>query len=85
VPASISIPVDAVEALNLPAFRPLSFLSALADRVIPEDEEPDGLRPRPAQAALVRPSADPLTNGVVPVETPPVETPAADPVEPARG
>jgi acetyl-CoA carboxylase carboxyl transferase subunit beta len=40
VPASLAVPGEATDALNLPAFRPLSFLSALADRVIPELEPP---------------------------------------------
>jgi acetyl-CoA carboxylase carboxyl transferase subunit beta len=43
VPASITVPGEATDALNLPAFRPLSFLSALADRMIPDlDLEPGG-------------------------------------------
>ena len=43
VPASITVPGEATDALNLPAFRPLSFLSALADRMIPDlDVATDG-------------------------------------------
>ncbi|HVL52679.1 MAG TPA: acetyl-CoA carboxylase, carboxyltransferase subunit beta [Vitreimonas sp.] len=42
VPVSLAVPGDATDALNLPAFRPLSFLSALADRVIPEVEPETG-------------------------------------------
>jgi hypothetical protein len=68
VPASIAVPGEATDALNLPAFRPLSFLSALAERVIPEDDELDGHRPRPAASAFVPPvlappTPDPATNG----------------------
>jgi acetyl-CoA carboxylase carboxyl transferase subunit beta len=60
VPASIAIPGEATDALNLPAFRPLSFLSALADRVIPEDDDLDGVRPttngRPSTASAEPPA-----------------------------
>jgi acetyl-CoA carboxylase carboxyl transferase subunit beta len=66
-PASIAVPGEATDALNLPAFRPLSFLSALADRVIPEYEL-DGQRPTPTQRPV-----DPLTragNGSRPADVP---------------
>ena len=89
VPASLIIPGEATDALNLPAFRPLSFLSALADRVSQEDDEIAG-RPRPSERAAERPT-DPLIgrgNGAAP----PPETPVADsasvapePAEPSRG
>jgi hypothetical protein len=51
VPASFEEPPS--EALSVPAFRPLSFLSALADRVMPdlEPEEPPPNGPRPAGKA----------------------------------
>jgi acetyl-CoA carboxylase carboxyl transferase subunit beta len=64
VPASIAVPGEATDALNLPAFRPLSFLSALADRVIPEDDELDGQRPAAASPpSRLDPVAEPRTNG----------------------
>jgi acetyl-CoA carboxylase carboxyl transferase subunit beta len=43
VPPSLGAADDA-EPSGLPAFRPLSFLSALADKVIPDLDEPDGDR-----------------------------------------
>jgi len=51
IPASFEEPPS--EALSVPAFRPLSFLSALADRVMPdlEPEEPPPNGPRPAGKA----------------------------------
>jgi len=58
-PASIAVPGEAMDALMLPAFRPLSFLSALADRVIPEpDDESNGHRPDvQGPVAQARPAA----------------------------
>jgi hypothetical protein len=52
VPASFEEPPS--EALSVPAFRPLSFLSALADRVMPdlEPEEPPPNGPRHAGRAM---------------------------------
>jgi len=50
-----ALPVE--EGAGLPTFRPLSFLSALADRVIPDVEpETNGRRPAPAPDA-----AEPVT------------------------
>jgi acetyl-CoA carboxylase carboxyl transferase subunit beta len=67
VPASFEEPPS--EALSVPAFRPLSFLSALADRVMPdlEPEEPPPNGPRPAAKAapsnVPAPSSAPPTSG----------------------
>ncbi|HEY0443060.1 MAG TPA: acetyl-CoA carboxylase, carboxyltransferase subunit beta, partial [Candidatus Limnocylindrales bacterium] len=41
VPAGLEMDDDA-DSLGLPAFRPLSFLSALADKVIPDLDDTDG-------------------------------------------
>jgi acetyl-CoA carboxylase carboxyl transferase subunit beta len=50
VPANFDLP--AVESTTIPAFRPLSFLSALAERVIPDTSPTDGAdeRARPVEA-----------------------------------
>ena len=37
--APVQLPAPASDNGNIPAFRPLSFLSALAERVIPESDE----------------------------------------------
>ena len=65
VPASLAVPGEATDALSLPAFRPRSFLSALADRVIPEADT-DGSGRRPVRPVDVPPPADAATS--VPTE-----------------
>ncbi len=72
-PASLAVPGEAMDALMLPAFRPLSFLSALADRVIPDPEPeasadgrsgPDGSpRPATARASAASPPATSAATG----------------------
>jgi len=81
VPASLTVPGDATDALNLQAFRPMSFLSALADRVIPDDDL-DGARARPPDRA-----SDPVfgsRNGPGPAASAPEARPSAS-AEPPRG
>jgi len=71
---------DDVEPLGLPSFRPLSFLSNLAERVLPSEPETaptngtQHLEPRPAPATE---EADPLAAA----EPEPVFTPAPPPAE----
>ncbi len=84
VPARLSVPGEATDALNLPAFRPLSFRSALADRVIPELEpETNGDRrdgasaPRSGADARHERPADPTT--AAPLDEQPDEQPAEAP------
>jgi len=67
-PASVTVPVDATDALNLPAFRPLSFLSALADRVIPDVDGDGPLAQPPDAPGGHRPSVS--TNGTPPPPAP---------------
>ena len=61
VPASFE--ESATEPVALPSFRPLSFLSALADRVLPDLEPEPMLEPapvaEPAPGALPRPVGEP--------------------------
>jgi acetyl-CoA carboxylase carboxyl transferase subunit beta len=90
LPASLAVPGEATDALNLPAFRPLSFLSALADRVIPEAEpETNGARrdgadePEPATAA--RPPAEPEPRPASSEDAGSTDAPAAEPTEAGRG
>jgi acetyl-CoA carboxylase carboxyl transferase subunit beta len=72
---------DAYEPLGLPSFRPLSFLSNLAERVMPSEPHPatngsngsdgsDAGETEPAAAAATAPAPPP---------TPPAESPASDP------
>jgi hypothetical protein len=72
------------EALGVPAFRPLSFLSALADRVMPdlEPEEPPPNGPRPANGrpAVVRTTAPGSTQALN--QSAARNGPAADRAEP---
>jgi acetyl-CoA carboxylase carboxyl transferase subunit beta len=84
VPASITVPGEATDALNLPAFRPLSFLSALADRMIPDlDLEPgsDGRGAGASGAAASgnghAPDEDRSTHAATPA--PAAAAPLADP------
>ena len=70
IPATFEEPPS--EALSVPAFRPLSFLSALADRVMPdlEPEEPPPNGPRPA--GKTTPSSVPAPGSVpAPSSAPP--------------
>jgi acetyl-CoA carboxylase carboxyl transferase subunit beta len=60
-----------VEPLGLPSFRPLSFLTTLAERVMPSEPEP----PSPAPTNGPRPSA----RAIAPVEAP-VRSSTASPV-----
>ena len=79
----IEIPAEQAEAM-LPAFRPLSFLSALADRVIPEQEpETNGDRhggdgPHPATKAVrVATAADAPSPPMLPAHVAAAPTSAA--------
>jgi acetyl-CoA carboxylase carboxyl transferase subunit beta len=86
---------DESEPLGLPAFRPLSFLSNLAERVMPSEPEPastngtghvdlaaGGARSASTTAATP-PAAPPPTDGAAPeATTPPAESPATESPEP---
>jgi acetyl-CoA carboxylase carboxyl transferase subunit beta len=79
VPLSFEAPA-AIETLSVPAFRPLSFLSALAERVIPDSDgaaapaaadgapSPDGAASGGANGVTARDGAadHPATNGTIP-------------------
>jgi acetyl-CoA carboxylase carboxyl transferase subunit beta len=86
LPASLAVPGEATDALNLPAFRPLSFLSALADRVIPEAESQTNGARRDGADELERSPASEAS-----AEPPPADdaqsddAPAPQPTEAARG
>jgi len=62
VPATFETPPS--DTLGLPGFRPLSFLSALAERVIPDSEPPNGTTATPNGTT---------TTGPVVTAPPPVE------------
>jgi acetyl-CoA carboxylase carboxyl transferase subunit beta len=79
-----------VEPLGLPSFRPLSFLTTLAERVMPSDPEP----PTPAPTNGPRASGRAIAPVEAPVhspapsraavDTPPATEPSTSPPEPAE-
>jgi len=91
---------DEPEPLGLPSFRPLSFLSNLAERVMPSEPEPPatngtehlgGPAAEPVDAALPVPpfaEANPAADadpGAIPIDMPDPVTAQAGAAEPAEG
>jgi acetyl-CoA carboxylase carboxyl transferase subunit beta len=78
-----------VEPLGLPSFRPLSFLTTLAERVMPSEPEPPPPAPTNGPRASGRPIAPveaPVQSFAPPtvaVDTPPATEPAAELSEPS--
>jgi hypothetical protein len=74
-----------VEPLGLPSFRPLSFLTTLAERVMPSDPEPpspmptNGPRASARAIAPVEAPVDSSTASPLAVDTPPAVEPVPEP------
>jgi hypothetical protein len=74
-----------VEPLGLPSFRPLSFLTTLAERVMPSEPEPPSPAPTNGPSRSTRPIApveaptQPVSPPILAVDTPPATEPPPEP------